>query len=156
MLINLICVGTKMPSWVTSGYEEYAKRLNRDVQLKLIELELAKRSKNSSVENLKSEEAKKIRQAIPKGNHVVVLDVTGNQWSTEKLSHRLDHWLHTGKDISLVIGGPDGLDESLIRSANESWSLSKLTYPHPLVRVIISEQIYRAWSMLNNHPYHRV
>jgi len=145
-----------MPAWVDSGYKEYAKRLNRDVQIKLIELDLVKRSKSNSAESVKAEEAKKIHQAIPKGNHVVVLDVKGSQWSTEKLSQRLDHWLHSGKDISLIIGGPDGIDEQLIRAADEKWSLSNLTYPHPMVRIIIAEQIYRAWSMLNNHPYHRV
>ena len=155
MLINLICVGNKMPGWVNEGYQEYAKRLNRDVRIKLVELELAKRSKTSSVENLKASEAKKILQAIPKANQVVVLDVNGSQWSTEKLSQRLTHWLQSGKDVSLIIGGPDGLEQSLVQAADERWSLSKLTFPHPLVRIVIAEQIYRAWSLLNNHPYHR-
>ena len=156
MLVNLICVGTKMPDWVSKGYEEYAKRLNRDIQLKLIELELAKRSKNSSVENIKSDEAKRILQAVPKNNLIVVLDVKGNDWSTEKLSTRLDNWLHSGKDVSLIVCGPDGLAQTLIQTADEKWSLSKLTLPHPMVRIVITEQLYRAWSMLNNHPYHRV
>ena len=155
MLINLICVGNKMPGWVNEGYQEYAKRLNRDVRIKLVELELAKRSKTSSAENLKASEAKKILQAIPKANQVVVLDVNGSQWSTEKLSQRLTHWLQSGKDVSLIIGGPDGLEQSLVQAADERWSLSKLTFPHPLVRIVIAEQIYRAWSLLNNHPYHR-
>ena len=155
MLINLICVGNKMPGWVNEGYQEYAKRLNRDVRIKLVELELAKRSKTSSAENLKASEAKKILQAIPKATQVVVLDVNGSQWSTEKLSQRLTHWLQSGKDVSLIIGGPDGLEQSLVQAADERWSLSKLTFPHPLVRIVIAEQIYRAWSLLNNHPYHR-
>jgi len=144
-----------MPGWVTQGYEEYAKRLSRDVKLKLIEVEMAKRGKTGSADNFKIEEAKKIRKVIGTASHVVALDVKGKQWSTEKLSERMDHWMHLGKEVNLIIGGPDGIEKQLINEADETWSLSNLTYPHPLVRIIISEQIYRAWSLLNNHPYHR-
>ena len=144
-----------MPAWVSQGYEEYAKRLNKDVKLKLIEVPASKRTKTTSVEKLKSEESIRIQKALPKGAHIVVLDVKGKQWSTENLSQQLERWLHLGQDINLIVGGPDGLDDDILKLANESWSLSNLTFPHPIVRVVVSEQIYRAWSLLNNHPYHR-
>ncbi len=144
-----------MPAWVNQGYEEYAKRLNKDCQLNLIEVDAAKRSKTASPKKYKSEEAKKIRSVLPKGNYLVSLDVQGKQPSTEKLSEKIDQWMHLGRDVSILIGGPDGIDEELLSESNEKISLSHLTFPHPLVRIILSEQIYRAWSLLNNHPYHR-
>jgi len=144
-----------MPAWVTQGYEEYAKRLNKDCQLNLIEVDMAKRGKTSSVKKNKAEEAGTIRSSMPKNAYVICLDVQAKQPSTEQLSHRIENWMHLGRDINLIIGGPDGIDESLLSTANEKISLSNLTFPHPLVRVIVAEQIYRAWSLLNNHPYHR-
>lgn len=155
MRVNLICVGKKMPAWVTQGYEEYAKRLNKDCQLHLIEIDMAKRGKTSSPQKYKQEEAKKIRAVLPKGSYLVSLDVQGNQPGTEKLSVKLDQWMHLGRDVSILIGGPDGIDDRLLSESDEKMSLSNLTFPHPLVRVILAEQLYRAWSLLNNHPYHR-
>ena len=155
MKIYLIAVGKKMPSWVEEGYKEYEKRLNQDCQLVLVELDTGKRSKKSSPASNKLEDAKSITKAIPKNCHIVVLDVKGKQHSTESLAGRLESWLQMGKDVALIVGGADGLDESIISLANEKWSLSALTFPHPLVRVIIAEQLYRAWSFANNHPYHR-
>lgn len=155
MKINLICVGKKMPAWVNQGYEEYAKRLNKDCQLNLIEVDAAKRSKTASPKKYKSEEAKKIRSVLPKGSYLVSLDVQGKQPSTEKLAEKIDQWMHLGRDVSILIGGPDGIDDELLSESNEKISLSHLTFPHPLVRIVLSEQIYRAWSLLNNHPYHR-
>jgi len=144
-----------MPAWVTQGYEEYAKRLNKDCQLNLIEIESARRGKTSSSSQYKLEEAKKIRVSLPKGNYLVSLDVKGKQLSTEKLADTLANWLRLGRDVSILIGGPDGIDDSLLQDSDEKISLSNLTFPHPLVRVIVAEQIYRAWSLMNNHPYHR-
>lgn len=155
MKINLICVGKKMPSWVAQGYDEYAKRLNKDCHLHLIEIDMAKRGKTSSPQKYKTEEAKKIRSVLPKGSYLVSLDVKGKQPTTEKLSERLGQWMHLGRDISILIGGPDGIDEILLSESDEKMSLSNLTFPHPLVRVVLAEQIYRAWSLLKNHPYHR-
>jgi len=155
MKINLICVGKKMPAWVNQGYEEYAKRLNKDCQLKLIEIDMAKRGKTSSPLKYKAEEAKKIRAVLPKGSYLVSLDVKGKQPTTEKLAGKIDQWMHLGRDVSILIGGPDGIDEALLAESDEKMSLSHLTFPHPLVRVVLAEQIYRAWSLLNNHPYHR-
>lgn len=155
MRIHFICVGAKMPAWVAAGFEEYAKRLNKDVVIKLIEVAASKRGKSSSAEKYKAEEAARIKKVLTKGGHIVVLDVKGKQLSTEKLSLQLERWLHLGTDINLVVGGPDGLDGELLTLAHESWSLSKLTFPHPIVRVVVAEQIYRAWSIMHNHPYHR-
>ena len=144
-----------MPKWVQDGYQEYAKRLPKSCSLKLIELPMAQRGKTSSVEQNKQDEAKRIQAAIPKGARLVVLDEHGQQPTTMVLSQKLDDWLAGGQDIALIVGGPDGLDKTLIDQADWVWSLSKLTLPHPMVRILIAEQIYRAWSVLQNHPYHR-
>ena len=145
-----------MPAWVNQGYAEYAKRLNKDVKIKLVEVGASKRAKTTSVGKLKLEERGKIKKVLPKGTHIVALDVKGRSWNTEDLAAQLESWLHLGQDVSLIVGGPDGLDDDVIKLANETWSLSNLTFPHPVVRVVVVEQIYRAWSILNNHPYHRV
>ena len=155
MNIYLLAVGNKMPDWVTKGYQEYAKRLNSDCHLKLIEIAPGKRGKNADLARIKNAEGDKILQAIPKGCLVVALEVKGKSWSTQELSQQLDRWLHGGQDVALLIGGPEGLSEACIARADVKWSLSPLTLPHPLVRVLLSEQLYRAYSILNNHPYHR-
>ncbi|HFE38698.1 MAG TPA: 23S rRNA (pseudouridine(1915)-N(3))-methyltransferase RlmH [Gammaproteobacteria bacterium] len=156
MLINFVCVGSKMPAWVNQAYSEYEKRLNKDVKLRLAEIDGIKRTKSMSVEKIKAKEAANIQKLVSKRTHVVVLDVKGKAWSTEELALRLACWLHSGKEVSLIVGGPDGLDDEILSRADELWSLSKLTFPHPIVRVVVAEQIYRAWSVLNNHPYHRM
>jgi len=144
-----------MPGWVQTGYAEYAKRLPKACTLKLVELPMATRGKSGSVAQYKSEEAKRILAAVPKGAKLIVLDENGQEPSTVQFSQKLDDWLASGQDVALVVGGPDGLDASLIQQAEWKWGLSKLTLPHPLVRVLVAEQIYRAWSVLQNHPYHR-
>lgn len=144
-----------MPKWVDQGYAEYAKRLPKSCALKLVELPMAQRSKNAAVDKLKAEEALRIQTAIPKGAQLIVLDEHGQQPTTLKLANRLEAWLGSGQDIALVVGGPDGLDERLIQQAHWKWSLSNLTLPHPLVRIVVAEQLYRAWSVIQNHPYHR-
>lgn len=155
MRIHLIAVGTRMPQWVQTAYEEYAKRLPKECQLVLKEIEPAKRSKSTSVANLKSEEKKRILAALPKDAFIVALDVTGKNISTEVLAEKLSEWMFSGRDIVLLVGGPDGLHEDCLRLADWRWSLSALTFPHPVVRVILAEQIYRGWSITQNHPYHR-
>ena len=144
-----------MPDWVNKGYNEYAKRLKGDCQLKLLEVAAGKRGKNADLLRIKNQEGEKILSAIPKGCLVVALEVRGRSWSTEQLSKQLDSWLHGGQDIALLIGGPEGLSDACVARADVKWSLSPLTLPHPLVRVLLSEQIYRAYSILKNHPYHR-
>lgn len=155
MTIYLLAVGNKMPAWVTSGYQEYAKRLNQDCQLKLIEVAPGKRGKNADLERIKNTEGDKILQAIPKNCRVVALEVKGKPWSTQALSRHMNDWLHGGQDVALLIGGPEGLSTACVARADVKWSLSPLTLPHPLVRVLLSEQLYRAYSILKNHPYHR-
>lgn len=155
MKINLLAVGTKMPAWVTQGYEEYSKRLPRDCQLNLIEINPAKRGKTSQPEQWKKEEALRILAAIPDNHHVVALEVTGKSWSTEQLAEQMQSWMGDGRDVSLLVGGPDGLDASCLQRASQKWSLSAMTLPHPLVRIVLAEQVYRAWTVIQNHPYHR-
>ncbi len=155
MNIYLLAVGNKMPDWVNKGYHDYAKRLTADCQLKLIEIAPSKRGKNADLARIKKAEGEKILTAIPKGCFVVALEVTGKSWSTEKLAQQMDAWLHGGQDIALLIGGPEGLSDACVARADITWSLSPLTLPHPLVRVLLSEQLYRAYSILKNHPYHR-
>ncbi|PHS32431.1 MAG: 23S rRNA (pseudouridine(1915)-N(3))-methyltransferase RlmH [Methylophaga sp.] len=155
MKLNLWAVGTKMPTWVTDGYQEYAKRLPRDCSLHLHEIAPAKRGKSGSAAQWMREEGERLLAAIPNDHHVVVLDVKGKTWSTEQLSQQLQNWQQDGRDVSLIVGGPDGLSDACLKRANQSWSLSALTFPHPLVRIVMAEQLYRAWTILQNHPYHR-
>ncbi|VUD53159.1 Ribosomal RNA large subunit methyltransferase H [Thalassocella blandensis] len=144
-----------MPAWVMQGYEEYAKRLPRELKPQLIELPLAPRSKSSNVDKIKQSEGEQILASIPKGARAVMLDVKGKALSTELLSEKMASWQMEATDVCLVIGGPDGLSASCLAAADEKWSLSGLTLPHPLVRVVLIEQLYRAWTILQNHPYHK-
>lgn len=155
MKIHLIAVGQKMPSWVTQGYDEYARRLPADCALLLHEIPAGKRGKNADVKRILEEEGKRVIEKIPKGAHVVAMEVGGKNHTTEKLAARLDDWRNQGGDVALLIGGPEGLSDDCRRIANEQWSLSNLTLPHPVVRVVVAEALYRAYSVLINHPYHR-
>ncbi|MCW8890341.1 MAG: 23S rRNA (pseudouridine(1915)-N(3))-methyltransferase RlmH [Sedimenticola sp.] len=155
MIIHLITVGNKMPRWVQEGYQEYAKRLPAECSLNLIEIAPGHRGKSADIKRTLRDEGERMLKAIPKGCRVVALDVLGKSWSTEQLSDQLGHWMGDGRDIALLVGGPEGLAEACQQQAESRWSLSALTLPHPLVRVIVSEQLYRAWSLLRNHPYHR-
>jgi 23S rRNA (pseudouridine1915-N3)-methyltransferase len=155
MRVQLVAVGSKMPTWVQQGYEEYAKRLPKELLPKLVELNLGMRGKNSAVKEAVEQEGQQMLAAIPDSHHVVALDVKGKSWSTEDLAQQLEGWRMSGRDVSLLIGGPDGLAESCLARAQQRWSLSPLTLPHPLVRVVLIEQLYRAWTILQNHPYHK-
>ncbi len=155
MRILLLAVGQKMPAWVEQAYQEYAQRLPAEARLELVEIAPGKRGKNADIKRIIEDECQRIHAAIPKSAHIVVLDVKGKHYSTEQLATRMDHWMHSGQDICLLVGGPEGLSQECRALAHETWSLSALTFPHPLVRVILAEQIYRAWSVLRNHPYHR-
>jgi 23S rRNA (pseudouridine1915-N3)-methyltransferase len=155
MRIRLLAVGQKMPDWVTEGYQEYAKRLQDDVRLELVEIPAAKRTRNNEAEQWKRQEAEAIQAAIHPSDRVVALDVLGKPWSTENLRDRTAQWLQGGQNVALLVGGPDGLAPELLALASERWSLSPLTLPHPLVRIVVAEQIYRAWTLLKGHPYHR-
>lgn len=155
MKLRLLAVGTKMPAWVEHGYQEYAKRLPHDCALELVEIAPGHRAKNTSKEKAMQQEAEALKKAIRPQDHVVALDVKGKPWSTEQLSSHLSDWRMQGGDVALLIGGPDGMTADVLALAKQRWSLSNLTLPHPLVRVLMAEQLYRAWSILQGHPYHK-
>lgn len=155
MQIYLIAVGKKMPAWINDGYAEFSKRMPAELRLKLIEIVAVKRNKTSSIANTLHKEGQLIQSAIPKRSKPIVLDETGQSLSSIALAEKMQHWLTIGQDISLIIGGADGLEEQIKKNASELWSLSCLTLPHALVRVVLAEQLYRAWSILQHHPYHR-
>lgn len=144
-----------MPAWIEQGYQEYAHRMPAEARLELKEIAPGKRGKNADIKRIVKEEGQRLKAAVPGSSHVVVLDVKGRSYTTEQLARRMDDWMHSGQDVCLLVGGPEGLSEECQNLANEKWSLSALTFPHPLVRVILAEQLYRAWSVLRNHPYHR-
>jgi 23S rRNA (pseudouridine1915-N3)-methyltransferase len=153
--IYLIAVGQKMPAWVNQACDEYLKRLPHELQMAFVEVPLIKRGKNADIPRIVRDEGRKVLQSVPAGCGLVALDVKGARISTEKLASTLDHWMQQGQDIAIVIGGPDGLSDEILQQAQHRLSLSEMTFPHPLVRIIIVEQLYRAWSILANHPYHR-
>jgi 23S rRNA (pseudouridine1915-N3)-methyltransferase len=155
MRFKIIAVGTRMPSWVEEGYQDYAKRLPRDFSVEAVELPLGPRGKGSSVAKAIAKEGEAMLAAIPKGDRVIALDVQGKPWSTEQLADKLSGWSMEGSHYSILIGGPDGLAPECLARADAKWSLSALTLPHPLVRIVLIEQLYRAWSILNRHPYHK-
>jgi len=155
MNIHLICIGQKMPQWVSQGFQEYNKRLPAHLKLELVEIALPHRSKNADINRLIEEEGEKMLTVIPPQTHIVALDERGQSWTTQQLAVQLQQWLNESAHVALLVGGPDGLSEKCLKKARQKWSLSPLTLPHPLVRVVIAEQIYRAWSLLNHHPYHR-
>lgn len=155
MRIHLISVGRRMPGWVNEGYADYARRLPPECGLHLHDIEPARRLKGGQPARYRAEEGQRILKALPKNVVALALDVEGRAWSTEALARELSEWLADGRDRALLIGGPDGLDEACLARAEQRWSLSRLTFPHPLVRVILAEQFYRAWSLLQGHPYHR-
>ncbi len=155
MKIRLLSIGHSMPDWVNRGYTEYARRLCGPVQLELLELDNIPRSKNTNLQTLLAKEYDTLQAARVKGDFLVVLDVQGSMISTEGLATQLENWQAQHRCISLVIGGPDGIDNRLKQQAAWRWSLSPLTFPHPLVRIIVAEQLYRAFSILQHHPYHR-
>lgn len=155
MRISLVAVGTKMPAWVQTGFKEYQQRINGDLSLVLHEIAPVKRTKSTSEERIRHEEGQRILSAIPDSALTIALDVTGRQYSTEQLSEQIQQWMLGGRNVALIVGGPDGLSAECLQRSEQRWSLSALTFPHPLVRVVLAEQIYRAWSILKGHPYHR-
>ena len=144
-----------MPGWVQHGYNEYAKRLPGECELILKEIAPGKRTKNSDTFRIVSDEGERMLSVLPDKAHVVTLDIDGKLWDTMQLAETMRHWQENTPRIALMVGGPEGLSPAVKELARESWSLSKLTFPHPLVRVVVAEQLYRAWTILNNHPYHR-
>lgn len=155
MRITLIAVGTKMPRWVQEAVDEYAKRIQKPLGFALLEIPLAQRAKSGKAELSVAKEGAAIIAKIKSSDHVIALEVEGKRQSTKSLSQRLAEFKTLGKNLVILVGGPDGLAQTCRDRANEQWSLSDLTLPHPLVRILLIEQLYRANSLLEGHPYHR-
>lgn len=144
-----------MPSWVVEGWQTYAKRLPSELRLELVEIPLSTRSKNADVARLIRQEGERMLAKVQPSDAVVTLEVQGKPWSTEQLAQELDKWRNQARTINLMVGGPEGLAPQVIERSQQKWSLSPLTLPHPLVRVLVAEQIYRAWTVVSGHPYHK-
>lgn len=144
-----------MPGWVAEGFGEYRKRLSHDLPLELLEIRPGLRGKGRSAERARADEGAAVLAAMPRDSHVVVLDGRGKPWSSEGLAQQLGNWRMSGRDLSFVIGGPDGHADPVLEHADQRWSLGPLTLPHMLVRLVLIEQLYRANSLLKGHPYHR-
>nr|WP_163503553.1 23S rRNA (pseudouridine(1915)-N(3))-methyltransferase RlmH [Halomonas socia] len=155
MKLKLLAVGTKMPGWVEQGVGEYRKRLPRDFSLEIIEIAPGARGKNADIARAVASEGERMRERLKGNEQLVALEVGGKPWSTRQLAEQAADWRLAGRDVALLVGGPDGLEPGLSASADQHWSLSPLTLPHPLVRILLAEQLYRAWTLLVGHPYHR-
>jgi 23S rRNA (pseudouridine1915-N3)-methyltransferase len=155
MKLALVAVGTRMPSWVDEGYREYAKRMPPSSALELIEIKPEARTSGKTAAQMLAAEAGRIRAALPKGARVIALDERGKELSTAGLALQLEAWMREGGPVAFLIGGADGLDAALKKSAAMQLRLSGLTLPHGLARVLLAEQLYRAASIIGGHPYHR-
>lgn len=155
MKARLIAIGERAPVWVAQGFAEYQKRLSHWLPLELVEIEPGLRGKGRDAERAMEEEGRRVLTALPRGAHVVALEVTGKAHSSEQLAQRLEHWRGQGRDLAFLIGGPEGHAPEVLSAATETWSLGPLTLPHMLARLLVAEQLYRACAMLANHPYHR-
>lgn len=155
MRVRLIAVGSRMPNWVREAYEDYIRRLSSTLKVSLVEIDGGPRSAARPPQKAKESEAQKILAAVHKNEFVVALDEHGSQWSTRELAAWLKTRMQDGRDLAFLIGGPDGLTQDVLARSDVRWSLSLLTFPHALVRVVLAEQLYRAHGVLTNHPYHR-
>lgn len=155
MKIHLISVGIRLPRWADDGTQEYLKRMPANCAVQLVEVPPVVRSKTTPTDRAKEQECARIDTVMPKNAWRIVCDERGKSWSTPALSAQLGEWLQSGRDVAVVVGGADGTTTDFRSRADHLWALSALTLPHPLVRVLLAEQLYRAWSLLNHHPYHR-
>lgn len=155
MKIKIHAIGKRMPLWVRQGFEDYQSRFPRHIKLSLREINLPERSANCDILRLKEEEGERLLAGLSPDDVVIALDEGGKQWSSRQVAAELSDWLADKRDLSLFIGGPDGLSRMCQERANFTWSLSKLTLPHMMVRVVLAEQLYRAYAITQNHPYHR-
>jgi 23S rRNA (pseudouridine1915-N3)-methyltransferase len=153
--LALITASNRQPEWVDAGADDYAKRLRGRCTLELKTVPLARRTATTPVERAMHDEGERLLAQVPAGAHVVALLESGKPWSTKELAGKLEVWMQRGAPVALLVGGPDGLAPECVARANERWSLSPLTLPHGLVRIVAAEALYRAWSLLENHPYHR-
>jgi 23S rRNA (pseudouridine1915-N3)-methyltransferase len=152
--IKIISVGHKMPDWVESACAEYLKRMPREATVEIVEIKPDKRAAGKNAEVVQEAEAKRILEVVDK-DYLIALDERGQEVTTRQLAERMTAWLGGGRDVALVVGGADGLHPDLKVRADWLWGLSKLTLPHGMVRVLLAEQLYRAWTVINHHPYHR-
>ena len=155
MRILVIAVGNRMPAFVTMGFQEYQKRFPREMSLELVEIPMGHRGKNADVEKLTAQEGRLMLAQVPKGALIVTLDIPGKMYSTPELAEEVRSWKMSGRDVAILIGGQEGLSPVCKKKKKKSWSLSRLTMPHPLVRIVMAESLYRAWSITANLPYHR-
>lgn len=155
MRIHILAIGQRMPPWVEHACNEYFKRMPAHARVCLHEVAARKRTKGSDLKRVQQQECERIRAATPPGCHTIALERTGRPIDSEQLAQALRTWFGEARDVALWIGGPDGLSVDCVRLANEVWSLSALTIAHPLVRVLLAEQLYRAWSIVAKRPYHR-
>jgi 23S rRNA (pseudouridine1915-N3)-methyltransferase len=155
MQLIIAAVGHKMPSWIETGFQEYAKRMPPECKLVLKEIKPIDRANNKNAEAVMAQERTRIEAVLPKGGRMIALDERGQDLTTMQMSQLLTQWQQQGGDVTFVIGGADGLDVDLKKNADMLIRISSLTLPHGLVRVLLAEQLYRAWSITQNHPYHR-
>lgn len=155
MQLLVAAVGQRMPGWVNEAWTGYSRRMPSNLSLSLREIALSRRGKNADTRRLRVIESQALYDAMPARARIIALDVQGQGWSTEKLAENLEDWMGDGRDVGFMIGGPDGISTDILKKADTRWSLGPLTLPHPLVRVVLAEQLYRAWTITQNHPYHR-
>ena len=155
MQLQIIAVGHKMPSWVESACADYLKRLPREINIQLTGIALAQRKGGRSVEQLKQQEASQIMKKIPSGSFTIALDERGKQWSSGEWSQQLEYWMREHPRVNFIIGGPDGLTDECRQASAQTIAFGAMTMPHALVRIVLIEQLYRAWTLLKGHPYHR-
>jgi len=153
--IRIISVGRQMPTWIHQGFNTYQKRMGQDMQVELCEINAGKRVKHADLQRLINQEGMAILNAIKPRERVIALTIQGKSFSTESMAQQLAAWQQDGQDLCFLIGGPEGLAETVVTRADHQWSLSDLTLPHPLVRVLLAEQLYRCWSIIKRMPYHR-
>lgn len=153
--LTLIAAGNKMPDWVEAAVHDFSKRLNEGMLFSLVEIPLLRRSKASDTARIMQKEMTQMKAAIPPGSRLIALDSLGESFTSPQLARKLAHLQQITSHVCFLIGGPEGLAPELAACSNEQWSLSKLTLPHPIARIVLLEALYRSWSILQNHPYHK-
>lgn len=156
MQLIIAAVGHKMPAWIATGFGEYSKRMPAECRIVLKEIKPVERAGGNSAESVMAQEKLRIEAQVPKGARIIALDEHGKDWTSVQLARQLESWQQDGRDVVFVIGGADGLDAQFKARADQLIRVSSMTLPHGMVRVLLAEQLYRAWSITQNHPYHRV